>query len=1174
VSLLDSLLDAIVRLDGQALIMHAGEKPYVVLSSASKSTFRGPLSWGQVELSSRPLTTDALLGMLSQMLSMDQSRMLDELGAIEQEIAAPGQSDERFIVTAARGGDDVWVEVGRRPTPATPAAVAPGKPVVVAPVAESAQRVDAVPEPGRIEPAIEASREGGPPGSHSTEVERPLRLEVEEDQTSPVHRTSSRPAPPAVSAEDREGELEALFEIATPVAYVQSAAERVDTDEIGTEAAAAFEISESPGSMQDADLMGQAGVRDVGAEAALAAEKAAFAARQVRAAEAEAALVAREAALASEAQAVLAAREAALAVEAQVTLAARESALAAEAERALAARVASLAAEAESALAAKTATLAAAADASLAAREAALASQAQTALTAKEHALAAEAGTMVAAKMAALAAEAEAALAARETALASEAQVALVAKEAALAAEAETVLAAKIEALAAEAEAALAERATALASEARAALAAKENALAAEAETVLAAKIAALAGHAEATLAARETALASETHTALAAKEAALTADAETALAAKEAALTADAETALAAKEAALAADAETALAAKFAALAGTAQAALAEREAAVAAQVEATLAAKEAALAADSQTALGAKKAALAADLETALAAKEAALAADLEAALTAKIAALAGHAETALSAREAALAEEAEAALAAKIAALAGHAESALAAREAALAAESAAALAEKIAALAEEAETALGAKGAALAAEAETALAAKLVALAAAAQPAFGARAAPVDRPAQELTARPSDAASPAGFDSLVQADIEAAVDPAAATAPAVVLPLARPVLKLQPPAPPPEAPAASTEASLVELLRAAMAHRASTLYAVVDTRPMMRVEGQIALVGTQAPIVAGDVERFIFEFAEREQVAHAAPEWTCTVPGVGLVRCVTFHDHSGAGLIFHLPTSDSSSADDLGLGPEVQALCREADGLVVVAGSRSSGKSTLLNAFVDLINRTRYDHVITIESRIRVVHEKRHSFISQREVRGDGDAIAEAARAALREGPDVLVIEDLRAPEALVAALDAARAGRLVFGSISAQTAPLAVERLIDAFPAERRPQVRASLAGALRAVVAQVLVPRAAGGRIAAREVLLSSPAVRKLILHGATWQLPIAIEGGRSLGMQTMVDSLGALVRDGIVEIGEACGCAPDRAGLIAALQRDGVDVSNVERRA
>ena len=364
------------------------------------------------------------------------------------------------------------------------------------------------------------------------------------------------------------------------------------------------------------------------------------------------------------------------------------------------------------------------------------------------------------------------------------------------------------------------------------------------------------------------------------------------------------------------------------------------------------------------------------------------------------------------------------------------------------------------------------------------------------------------------------------------------------------------------------------AASTEASLVELLRAAAGHRASTVYALVDARPMMRVEGQIALVGIQAPIASGDVERFIYEFAPRDLVANAAPEWTCVVPGVGRLRCVTFHDQTGAGLIFHLPSDDVSTADEVGLGLELQALCAEADGLIVVAGPRSSGKSALLSAFVDVINSTRYDHVITIESQIQHVHEKRLSFISQREVRGDGDAIATAARAALREGPDVLVIEDLRAPEALVAALDAARAGRLVFGSISAPTAPGAIERLIDAFPADRRPPVRASLAGALRAVVAQILVPKVAGGRIAAREVLLSSPAVRKLVLEGATAQLPIAIESGRSLGMKTMIDSLGALVREGIVDIRTACGSAPDRAALISALERDGIDVSGVERRA
>jgi twitching motility protein PilT len=333
-------------------------------------------------------------------------------------------------------------------------------------------------------------------------------------------------------------------------------------------------------------------------------------------------------------------------------------------------------------------------------------------------------------------------------------------------------------------------------------------------------------------------------------------------------------------------------------------------------------------------------------------------------------------------------------------------------------------------------------------------------------------------------------------------------------------------------------------------------------------------MMRMEGQIALVGTYPSLAAGDVERFIFEFAPRDQMEDRAPEWTCAVPGVGRVRCVAFHDHSGAGLIFHLPAGETSSADELGIPAELQALCAEADGLIVVAGPRASGKSTLLSAFVDLINRTRYDHVITIESQIRMVHEKRLSFISQREVRGDGDAIAAAARAALREGPDVLVIEDLRAPEALIAALDAARAGRLVFGSISARTAPAAVERVIDAFPADRRPQVRASLAGSLRAVIAQLLAPKASGGRIAAREVLFSSPAVRTLILNGAIEQLPIAIESGRGLGMRTMVDSLGALVRDAIVDIGDACACAPDRTARISALERDGVALTGVERRA
>jgi twitching motility protein PilT len=1047
VTLLDSLLDAIVRLDGEALVMHTGEKPYVVLSSVSISTFRGPLSWGQVELSSRPLTGAAVLSMLGQMLSPDQSQMLNDLGAIEHEIDAPGDSGERFTVTAARGGDDVWVEVRRRKK--TPEVVA--EPIAEAPA------------------VIEAAQE---------------------------------PAVPAQPVEARVSEAE------EPEEWVAVADMEAPQDEEKTSPDAA-----------------------AGVEAARA-------------------LAAKEEALAAEAARALAAREEALAAEAARVLAAKEEALAVGAARALAAKEEALAAEAALSLAAKEEALGAEAALSLAAKEEALSVEAARALAAKEEALSAEAARALAARETALSAEAQTALAAREAALTVEARAALAAKEGALAAQAEAALAAKTAELASEAETALAAREAALTAEAKAALAAKEAALTEAAEAAFAARRAAIVEGTETTLAEREAALAAEAARALAAREEALAAEAANALAARVEALAAEAARTLAAREEALAADAARTLAAREEALEAEATRALAAQEQAQATEAARALAAREEALAAEAANALAAREETLRAEMARALAEKEEALAADAARAVAAREAALAAE-------NDAALAAEAEAAMAAQARTLLSvQVEAELAA------AAQAAQLHEAESALAAEVDAALAAAQAGIEADVAAALAAEVDAALAAE---------PEHEPV--LAAAPAlETLEPAAFEVPLETAVGVEERPGVAPV-AVVHQIARPSLKLQPPQPPPPV-GASTEASLVELLRAAVAHRASMVYALVDTRPMMRVDGQIAPVGTQAAIASGDVERFIYEFAPRDLVADAAPEWTCAVPGVGRLRCVTFHDQSGAGLIFHLPPSDVSAADEIGLGREVQALCGEADGLIVVAGPRFSGKSTLLSAFVDLINRTRYDHIITIESQIRTLHEKRLSFISQREVRGDGEAIAAAARAALREGPDVLVIEDLRAPEALVAALDAARAGRLVFGTISAQTAPDAIERLIDAIPADRRSQIRAALAGALRAVVAQVLVRKKAGGRVAAREVLLSSPAVRKLLLDGATWQLPIAVESGRSLGMNTMVDSLGALVRDGVVEIGEACGAAPDRRALIAALARDGVDVSGVERRA
>ena len=229
-----------------------------------------------------------------------------------------------------------------------------------------------------------------------------------------------------------------------------------------------------------------------------------------------------------------------------------------------------------------------------------------------------------------------------------------------------------------------------------------------------------------------------------------------------------------------------------------------------------------------------------------------------------------------------------------------------------------------------------------------------------------------------------------------------------------------------------------------------------------------------------------LTAADVDRLVMELApprRRDALQNGPVEWLCDVPEIGRVRCQTFRDHRGPGILFRMFPPRAISADQLGLTPEVQALCQQSDGLVLVTGARASGKSTLLNAFVDLINRTRSDHVITIESQIGFVHESRRSFISQRESRGDAELAATYARAALREDPDVMMIEDLKSADLVSAALEAAESGRLVLASVPASSTIGALERLIEVFPADRRAKARTSLATALRGVVAQVLLRR-------------------------------------------------------------------------------------------
>ena len=385
------------------------------------------------------------------------------------------------------------------------------------------------------------------------------------------------------------------------------------------------------------------------------------------------------------------------------------------------------------------------------------------------------------------------------------------------------------------------------------------------------------------------------------------------------------------------------------------------------------------------------------------------------------------------------------------------------------------------------------------------------------------------------------------------------------------PAVVLPMARNPIRTEQPAALVGDP---TMDGLQRLLRISAARGASTLYLSTDARPSVRVDGELQALESEPVLAARDIESLLLTLMpdrSHEALRTGAPsEWMCDIDEVGRVRCTTFRDHIGPGGVFRLMPTRTVSADHLGLPRAVQALAIEPEGIILVVGPRSSGKRTLIAAFVDLINRTRRDHVITIEREVNIVHPRGSSFISQREVRGSDEELVAASRAALREDPDVLVIEELRTGALMNVALEAAAAGRLVIGGFSAHSATAAVDRIIDLYAPDQRRQVQLAIADTLRGVVAQVLLRKLGGGRVAAREVLLNTPAVSGVIAEGKTSQLPMAIEGGRRHGMMPLSDTLAALVQGGTVDAREAYRHASDRGGLLAALKRQGIDVSQL----
>jgi twitching motility protein PilT len=338
-------------------------------------------------------------------------------------------------------------------------------------------------------------------------------------------------------------------------------------------------------------------------------------------------------------------------------------------------------------------------------------------------------------------------------------------------------------------------------------------------------------------------------------------------------------------------------------------------------------------------------------------------------------------------------------------------------------------------------------------------------------------------------------------------------------------------------------------------------------ASDLHLSVECPPMIRKDGHIqALDATAAPLTApglvGLLAPIMPEVNRKEFTDRHDTDFAYEILGLARFRSNVFADRKGPGAVFRVIPSTILTAQQLGLSPHILALCALTKGLVLVTGPTGSGKSTTLCAMIDHINKTRQDHIITIEDPIEFVHANQKCLINQREVRTHTSSFKDALRAALREDPDIILVGELRDLETVGIAIETAETGHLVFGTLHTTTAASTVDRIIDQFPSDRQAQIRIMLSESLRGVIAQTLCRKVGGGRIAALEVLLATQAMRNLIRESKTFQIPSMMQVGRAIGMVTLNDALLELVTKKLVAPDEALAKAVDKAGFESMLKR------------
>jgi len=329
-------------------------------------------------------------------------------------------------------------------------------------------------------------------------------------------------------------------------------------------------------------------------------------------------------------------------------------------------------------------------------------------------------------------------------------------------------------------------------------------------------------------------------------------------------------------------------------------------------------------------------------------------------------------------------------------------------------------------------------------------------------------------------------------------------------------------------------------------------------ASDLHLVSGQPPMLRIVGEIERVKYKV-LDDDDLRTMLYEITPEDKVKKFEEtgdvDFGYEIPGLARYRANYFMQNNGIAAVFREIPSDILTIEQLGLPSVVSKLASLPRGLVLVTGPTGSGKSTTLAAIIDQANKTRKDHIITVEDPIEFVHKSQGCIVNHREVGSHTKSFSAALRGALREDPDIILVGEMRDLETISLAVEAASTGHLVFGTLHTTSAHKTLDRVIEVFPADQQAQIRSTLADGIRAVVAQVLFKRIdKKGRCAALEILIATPAVRNLIREAKTYQIPSMVQTGKKYGMQLLDDAIFDLVNKGWVSADEAYAKANDKS--------------------